>query len=331
MEFKKFESIEQFRSAIKEVRDYSYRHSTPIPTLTFKGTVKIHGTNAGIRYNYETDELICQSRERIITPFSDNAGFAAWVNGPDGNMAIRDIIDNTWIYFNQVYHTKPKELSIYGEWAGKGVQSGVGVSELNKKFFIFRIEVDGVILDITQFKTPVFNPDYGVFSIYDFPTWEIEIDFNNPEAVQNKLVELTMAVEAECPVAKKFGVSGIGEGIVWNNAQTGVTFKVKGEKHSASKVKALKELAPVDVALFNAMAEFTDAVCSESRLQQGIHKLQEMGLEPEPKNTGAYIKWVVQDVLKEEGDTIVANGFDWKKLSGNISNKARQYFLNHLG
>jgi hypothetical protein len=42
----------------------------------------------------------------------------------------------------------------------------------------------------------------------------MEIDFNMPQLVQNQLSEITIAVEEECPVAKAFGFSGIGEGIV---------------------------------------------------------------------------------------------------------------------
>lgn len=50
-----------------------YQHTENYPTLKFKGTVKLHGTNAGI-VNYG-DRLEFQSRERVLSLEEDNAGF----------------------------------------------------------------------------------------------------------------------------------------------------------------------------------------------------------------------------------------------------------------
>ena len=75
----KYPSIEQFRTVVSNVnRRYNfvgldengeaiYDPSLPKPTLTFKGTVKLHGTNAGVSFN-ESGYWI-QSRENIITPY----------------------------------------------------------------------------------------------------------------------------------------------------------------------------------------------------------------------------------------------------------------------
>ena len=54
-------------------------HDIPLPTLTFTGTVKVHGTNAAI-VRLKDGTIYAQSRSRIITPTSDNAGFAAFVH-----------------------------------------------------------------------------------------------------------------------------------------------------------------------------------------------------------------------------------------------------------
>lgn len=88
----KFPSIEQFRNTIRTVTDrarYAGRdeNGDPIfnlhaslPTITFTGTVKLNGTNAGIEYDTATGEIRYYSRERIITPGDDNAGFAAFMS-----------------------------------------------------------------------------------------------------------------------------------------------------------------------------------------------------------------------------------------------------------
>lgn len=166
--------------------------------------------------------------------------------------------------------------------------------------------------------------------IYDYKTWTIDIDFNDPQSVQNQLVEWTIEVENECPFGKAFGVSGVGEGIVWWNRMTNLKFKTKGEKHSASKVKTLKEIAAVDIEKMNSIKELVDSALSENRLKQGLDKLGEMGLDIDVKNTGAYIKWCCQDVLKEEKDVIVASGFDVKEIMPVVSEAAKKFWFETL-
>lgn len=83
---KKFPSIEQFRNTVKSVQlthdyvgrdtneDPIYEHISDYPVVQFTGTVKLHGTNAAIRIC--NGEITYQSRENVITPQKDNAGFA---------------------------------------------------------------------------------------------------------------------------------------------------------------------------------------------------------------------------------------------------------------
>ena len=333
----KFPSIEQFRNVIKDVqfraqtvgydqdgnrvvdRDPTY------PKLKFIGTVKIHGTNACI--GSHEDDVWYQSRERIITPESDNAGFAT---------AMTVIPDQITDLFSQIRkHNIDKgehPVLIFGEWCGGNVQAGVGVTGLPKMFVVFSIKVNDQWLTREDFAKIVFPNEQKIFSIYDFPTWEIEIDFALPTLVQNQLGELTLAVEAECPVAKHFGNQGIGEGIVWKCVapfynESRYWFKVKGEKHSVSKVKTL---APVDVEKVQSMNELIETVLTENRLKQGIDKLREMGKEISEKSTGDYIRWIHGDIVKEELDRIVASGFEPKDLGKPVSTKARQWFFSYI-
>src|SRR5690349_16795997 len=88
---KKFPSIEQFRNVVRQVRthhDYQgadaegnaiYNHTSPYPTITFEGTVKLHGTNAAIvKYKDRTEY---QSRERVLDLQHDNQGFMLNMSG----------------------------------------------------------------------------------------------------------------------------------------------------------------------------------------------------------------------------------------------------------
>ena len=120
-------------------------------------------------------------------------------------------------------------------------------------------------------------------------------------------MEITNAVEAECPVGKHFGVCGIGEGVVWKADVFGerVRFKVKGEKHSTHRVKTL---AAVDVERVGALNDFVANALTDSRLNQGLDYLREQGLPISLQSTGDYIRWVIGDVFKEDADIIAASG-----------------------
>jgi hypothetical protein len=147
-----------------------------------------------------------------------------------------------------------------------------------------------------------------------------------PQLVQNDLTDLTIAVEEQCPVAKHFGAEGIGEGIVWSVEFKGVVhrFKVKGEKHSSSKVKTL---AAVDVEKLNSITEFIDYVVTESRFNQALENTYPNNEPIDIKKMGDLIRWVVNDVIKEESDTLAKSGLEPKDVNKYISAKVREMFF----
>lgn len=345
----KFPSIEQFRSVIRHVKtnaryvgrdengDAIIDQSRPIPTLKFRGTVKLHGTNAGIVYDIASDSFTYQSRERVLTLTQDNAGFM--LNMMKHENVWRDVAGQACREI-LVSGQKATKVAIFGEWCGSGIQRGVALTELPKMFVIFAVKV--VYEDQSTCWVPIGEidlhlPEDKLFNIDTFPTYEIDIDFNHPELAQNKMIEITEAVEKECPVGKYFGVSGVGEGVVWTcvssdfdliRSDSGTWFKVKGEKHSASKVKTL---AAVDVEAIQALKDFVDTTVTEQRLEQGVDNLVREQLKPlDMTSMGDFIRWVYNDVVKEETDTIVASGFDPKKLGGPIANKARPWFIKRI-
>jgi len=334
--FKRFPSIEQFRSVVKQVKDTSsyvgqdeegkpiFDYTRPLPTITFTGTVKLHGTNAAIGYSKQ-DGLWCQSRERILSVEKDNAGFAFWVESHKEffQKTLKDI-DAFFAY---------DTIIVYGEWAGGNIQKGVGLCETSKAFYPFYLEYlkDGEAVERVTFPNGrlqgnwLYNSEVRVFSITAFDVYSVNIDFNCPELVQNILAEITEAVENECPVAKYFGVSGIGEGVVWTaewNNQV-LRFKVKGEKHSSSKVKTL---ASVDVEKVGSAVEFADSVVTDSRFNQAIENVFNSE-SVDIKKLGEVIKWVMNDVLKEEVDTMAANNLEPKDVGKYISQKVKEKFF----
>lgn len=323
-----FPSIDQFRGVIKHVKDSANYHKEALPTLTFTGTIKLHGTNHAVCMS-PTGEVYSQSRERITTFGDDNAGSAAWTLSR---------IEDFKALFAKIIFTrgisdlvKPTDtIQIFGEWCGGSIQKGVGISKLPKMFAVFAIRISenaesNTFFEPQQVKEVMENTSFT--SIYTFPQYTLDIDFNFPEQVQAKLIELTNAVEKECPVARTLlgtNVEGdlVGEGIVWTTTYKGRTlrFKVKGEKHSVSKVKTL---AAVDIEKLNSIHEFVASVVTEARLTQGLEHVSSR----EAVNMAPFLKWVMSDIFKEEFDTMSGNGFTSKEVSGPLSSAIRKWFL----
>lgn len=123
-----------------------------------------------------------------------------------------------------------------------------------------------------------------------------------------------------------------GEGVVWKGISAGWTspkywFKVKGEKHSVSKVKKLVE---VDIEKLNSVVEFIDRVVTDNRLKQGVEYLIENDMEVSQKSTGAFLSWVFADVMKEESDVLEVSGLTKKDISRDLGTKARVWYFNYV-
>jgi hypothetical protein len=342
----KFPSIEQFRTVVTNINrhynfvgldengDAIYDHTLPKPTLTFKGTVKLHGTNAAVSYN-KVGGLWAQSRENIITTEKDNAGFAFFVesNKEEFQKLVIEVLTANNL------DSENNTVTIYGEWCGGNIQKGVGITNLPKSFFIFGVKVTPHTETEEELKSkPAYwveynylrAPHYRIYNILDYQTFSIDIDFNMPALVQNELSELTIAVEEECPVAKAFGFSGIGEGIVWLTEVKGIVhrFKCKGELHAGkSKVKTLNR---VDDEKIKKTLEIAEKVTPTWRLAQMLETACDFmnGGTLDRSKLGEYIKLVMADVIKEDMDLLVEAGLEPKDIGKYVSEIARRYFFN---
>ena len=327
---RKYPSIEQFNNVVKNMRVHSKKYGVPLKTIEFQGTVKLHGTNACVAFL--GDDVEFQSRERVLSYVSDNAGFCAW--GLQNLDALKEIFQK--LKSSVAFNTKSAYL--YGEWCCSNIQSGIALNQIpEKKFALFEIVLvdddnEFTLIDLTRFDW-ITDLLPNVFCIDNVvPSIKLEVDFNEPHLVQNYLLEKTLEVEQECPVGKYFGVSGIGEGLVWKaKTDFGVLrFKTKGEKHSSSKVKTVRELTTAEIESKENAKEFVEYALSENRLKQGIDKLIEMGLDVDIKSTGAYLKWIGSDVLKECIDVLIESKIERKDVMPLVNEKARQWYMTYL-
>lgn len=110
---------------------------------------------------------------------------------------------------------------------------------------------------------------------------------------------------------------------IGSNPQTG-----SGVFYPSKKSKCL---APIDEELLKSVKEFANNFVTESRLKQGVEFLKtELLLEPIPENTGAFIKWIVTDIFKEENENILANDLNPKKVAQEIGTLARKWYFNYI-
>lgn len=287
----------------------------------FANGILVHNSNASVRFTQD-GEIIPQSRNRVLSVGDDNFGFAAFV---DKNKDVFKIIA-----------PKGGDFTFYGEWCGGSIQPKVALEQLEKHFVIFSMLHNDImysipkVIGIVEIDYEFFNKA-GIYFIHQIPTYKITVDFSRPEDVVDELTDLTIAVEKECPWAKFRGATGdnlIGEGIVWAPVDTTLPFemwfKTKGLEHKKGAKAPKVEVAPEVLKDQRALAE---KLLPEWRLEQGISVLRERGLDIEPKNIGEYLKWISQDILKEEQDVMTANGTDWKKINPIVLQRARQHIL----
>lgn len=355
MKMIKWPSIEQFRNVIRNVQHQSayagqdengeaiFNRHAPKPTLHFEGTIKLHGTNAAVCWDRKmSSDIWAQSRENILTIEQDNAGFASFTHSHVSDF--KDLLTTALGVYGYVNAADIPYICIFGEWCGGNIQKGVAITGLPKMFVIIGIALAdeegnktyftrNQVKDVVDGCREYIGVEHSIKTIWDFPTFQLDIDFERPELSQNTLGEITEQVERSCPVGFALGQDGVGEGVVWRCTDPGYDdssfwFKVKGEKHSASKVKTL---AAVDIERVNSIKECVENIVTESRLNQGLEHLTQNQLEHVAKNMGPFLQWISGDLAKEELDTITGSGLEFKEVVKEAQRVARNWFLKQIG
>jgi hypothetical protein len=273
----KFPSIGQFRDAIKQIQSSAKYHDVQVPKLKVIGSVKIHGSNGGIvrPVGGKAEDIYFQSRERILSIESDNAGFAFW------GESIRENLNFMFDRIEKACPGKTGFIQVFGEWAGGNIQKGVGVNGLDKFFTVFGIRISEDAESTAWEPKGVFDKVFdteihpSIYDKYFFKTWVLDIDFANPGLMQNELVRITDEVEADCPVARHFKPDAeqgtlIGEGVVWTIAPyqkadwdvSSLMFKVKGAAHVNGIMKIFG--LDVDIATSEKIIKFMSGSESDS-------------------------------------------------------------------
>jgi hypothetical protein len=287
--FIRWPSIDQFHNIVDDL--------SRVPNgIIYKCKVKLHGTNSAIQS--KNGELIIQSRNRILTLQKDNYDFAKWV------LTNKD----RWL--------KNHDYIIFGEWCGKGIQNKVALAKLDKNIFVVfcakKISTEEYIYQPELLKKMV----NGIEDVYvlDWYWKEIKINIYHKDIVEiiDEVNNLLNQIEKEDPFVKElFNISGEGEGLVFYpiNLESKdfekLLFKVKTTKHQLVKGQKPMQFDPVK---FLSIKEFVEGVSTEERIDGGLEQIKDFKTLKE--KIEGFIKWMVDDVMRECNNEIIASKLD---------------------
>ena len=209
---KKFPSIESFYHVVERNRSYAAYLNVPVqalPPLYYKGRVKLHGTNGGVRVDVNGN-VQAQSRTSDLSEVSHNYYFWPFVH-KDVPVTVWQELVKQVLEDNNIVQTE--DVTIIGEWCGQGVIKGTALTQVPRHFVIFKIyHGDDALPD----SDGAYNLDHRIYNISLIQQYEFVLDFTKLDECSQYLNEITAQVEAECPWVKAmFNISGRGEGLVW--------------------------------------------------------------------------------------------------------------------
>lgn len=314
--FQSWFKISQFRNVVK------WANINQVYKVSYRPKVKLHGTNAGVRIL--GGKVQAQSRNQDITVENDNVGFAAWVKERE-----QDFLD-----------TGLDDCIIYGEWCGPGVQKGTSIQLIKERVFcVF------AVYDII-YPVYVVSPDTirdiidDIDGLYVIPWFgeSFSVDFSRPDS-RVAFAELVNGqvndVESCDPfVLDTFGVSGIGEGLVYypidtdigseNEAFKELTFKAKGEAHRVAQRKK----AAVSTISSVTLNGFVDMFVTSTRVIHGVNEACQG--QYDRRLTGDLLKWIGNDIRTEGADELVESGLVWKDVAKLVANRARSIYFKAI-
>jgi len=286
-------------------------------TVTYRGKIKIHGTNAGIQVT-PGGKVVAQSRNRVVTPIDDNLDFAKWVATTSERWA------------------RLMPCVVYGEWCGLGVQKGVAISEVNdRQFCVFAITIPATVydggFDAQGVTSIIYEPDDieqwlrpvgAVDRAHVLPWYHEPLNVTIPSsalAASKKFNDMTSEVAEQDPwVHKVFGVAGPGEGLVEfpiaidGTSMTklhefsALSFKSKGENHLVKKRRDGQGDAAANVEVPRTVMHFVYMMVTEARCEQG---LAELGDGRKPELFRHFLAWMLKDIEKEGHNELESAGF----------------------
>lgn len=278
----------------------------------YRGKIKLHGTNACLAVNSDGEVLSVQSRTRIITPLSDNAGFAEWA------------------YTQKWPGNSEGIVYIFGEWCGPGVQASCSCNKTPQKvFYVFAVVVaqtDEIVIEPNEIAAfvPTHNPRIKILP------WHTKVVKTEDLGSFNEEVE---TIGKNDPyIEAEFGIRGQGEGLVFYPVEEAALYLLSYFDLCAFKAKAAgfrengsEAIGKVPISSKDAQA-FAETYAESRRFAAIIEKM-ELGDRRPKEWTGEFVKAVCADVEEETRNERAASGFEWGNVKGQVSALAAAWYL----
>lgn len=320
-------SIELLHNVVRTLRYLEERDGTPLPSVTYRGKVKLHGTNCAVQVT--PDGVFPQSRSKMLSASDDYKGFARRVG-------------EQLAYWEGLDLDRP--AIVFGEWCGPGVEKGMAVSGIPYKVFA----VFGIQYGYGGDARVVYEPDeigavlppHPQIHVLPWLGEAVTLDYGDEarmeqatDAVNRQVAEVD---RADPWVREVFGVEGIGEGVVYypvGGDATGdaerlslLMFKAKGERHRGAATKDAAQTRP-EVA--EGVEDFAAMMVTEARIEQGVSEA--CGGTYEMRRMGPFIRWVADDVRKESVAELEAAGLAWEQVAKAVQGVARDWYKARVG
>lgn len=261
--------------------------------LTYEGTVKLHGTNLAVVQEVPDGPIAVQSRNRFITPAADNGGSAAFVMARESDFlelfaSVRSrtepaVVAKLTVTRDRVTLKLTQPVVLFGEFVGRGVQKGVGVSAFDSFMVLFDVVVGSRRVPFTE-KCDARD----IRNVHDFKKWTLSVPRDDIEGATERADAIAEEVGTDCPVARALGKPGKGEGVVWrckDHPSSRLWFKSKCAEHSVAAPKPNRSKDPAE--------SFAERFVTPARLRQAVDAGHTL--------LGQFVTWVIEDVMTEEG------------------------------
>lgn len=322
--------------------------------VDYIGTIKLDGSNLSVVCQ-EDGSLHFQSREMLlpIDGTADVYGFRGAFAKPEHlkrlQRAFAAVAD--FIRAKGMPNERPLfPITVYGEWAGQGVQGRTPVARLPLAWYPFAIRFSDFESDnsdkpiwtefefqqacVTRF-VEAFELPTLVRSIFAYPTVALTVNSREPQQTLDAVELLVAPLESQCPFATLHGLEGAGEGWVFRpTGPLGINarywFKAKTAAHEERRNRAQRELSPAQQAQQAVIDQLVQGNVNEARLMRAVRLLEERSVLVDKAATPDFLRALVADVIKDNLELIEQQGLDKKALFPAISKAGVVWFHRYV-
>lgn len=293
-----------------------YDGSKPKPIIRFQGTVKIDGVQAGISYSAK-DNIWYQSKDCILSDWQKHYGFVDFCK--ERLDILHELLTKSYDKMGDLPEDEDI-ITIFGEWAGEGVCTKAAIGNLPPSFYIYGLKLSKSWDKSWWYDySGMSSIEHNIFNIKEFPTYEVDVDFNDIQKSYAEIKHISQQVTDECPVAKTLGVDGSGKGIIWRGVHNNhvYIFKMLGNEPIIPAVEA--KTIPDD------LSKYVDEIINKERV---IDAALDCNI-PQwcPKiHMGEVISKIWKDIIHTEIEVLASDKYERYDINLAISRKIKEIY-----